>query len=347
MTSREMLRAAGSASALFSMEHAFGQAMPLKNLGVAPAGLPVRSRAGRGGTLKFDYVEHCHSLGVGVVEMRAIAADEAPGFRRKMEAYHMRAIGNVPLPRDASGVEAFEAGIKASKEAGVIGIHAAMTARRYEEFDTFEAFKTNFERCQKMVALAEPILRKHQMPLFLENHKGWRSAEQAAWIKRMGSEWIGVHFDFGNNVALCEDPMETLRNLLPYARACHIKDMAVEPYEDGFLLSEVPLGEGFLDLKGMVAMLQKKDPNIPLDLEMITRDPLKIPIFTKKYWATFDDTYSPLPGRDVARVVEIVAKHGSKSLPKTTGLSPEAALRLEDECINKSIAWAKANLNVG
>jgi len=197
-----------------------------------------------------------------------------------------------------------------------------------------------------MVQLAEPVLRKHQMRLNLENHKGWRSAEQAAWLRKLGSEWVGVHFDFGNNVSLCEDPMDTLKNLLPYAHACHIKDMAVQPYEDGFLLSEVPLGEGFLDIKGMVGILQRKDPNIPLDLEMITRDPLKIPIYTKKYWVTFDDSYSPLPGRDLAKVMEILQKKSAKSLPKISGLSQEAALKLEDDCINKSIGWAKTNLNL-
>ena len=176
-----------------------------------------------------------------------------------------------------------------------------MTGRRYEDMNTLEDFRQNFERCQKSIALAEPVLRKHRMRLGIENHKGWRSAEQAAWLKRVSSEWVGVHFDFGNNVSLCEEPAATLRNLLPYTFACHIKDMAVEPYEDGFLLSEVPLGEGFLDIKGMVATLRQKDPNMAFDLEMITRDPLKIPIFTDKYWVTFDDSYSPLPGRDVAQ----------------------------------------------
>jgi len=341
-----MLRAAGSASALLATDQAFGQAMPLKNLGVAPAGLPIRSRAGRGGTIKYDYIEHCHDLGVGVIETRAIAPEQAQSFRQKMEAYHMRAIADVPLPRDEAGVAQFDAQVKAAKDAGIIGLHAAMTGRRYEDFDSFEAFKENFDRCQKTVQLAEPVLRKRQMRLNLENHKGWRSAEQAAWLRKLGSEWVGVHFDFGNNVSLCEDPMETLKNLLPYAHACHIKDMAVQPYEDGFLLSEVPLGEGFLDIKGMVGILQRKDPNIPLDLEMITRDPLKIPIYTKKYWATFDDTSSPLPGRDLARVMEILQKKSAKSLPKTSGLSPDAALKLEDDCITKSIAWAKANLNL-
>src|ERR1043166_6355268 len=161
------------------------------------------------------------------------------------------------------------------------------------------------------------MLRKHRLRLGIENHKGWRSAEQAAWLKRVSSEWVGVHFHFGNNVALCEEPAETLRNLLPYAVACHIKDMAVEPYEDGFLLSEVPLGEGMLDLKTMVRTLRQKNASIPFDLEMITRDPLKIPVFTRKYWATFDDSYSPLPGRDLARVLEIVHKNKPKSpLPR-------------------------------
>jgi sugar phosphate isomerase/epimerase len=237
--------------------------------------------------------------------------------------------------------------VKAAKDTGVVGLHTAMTARRYEQFDAFDAFKKDFERCQATILLAEPVLRRHQVRLGIENHKGWRSAEQAAWLKRVSSEWVGVHFDFGNNVSLCEDPSQTLANLLPYIFACHIKDMAVEPYEDGFLLSEVPLGEGFLDLKGMVAALQKKDPKTPFDLEMITRDPLKIPVFTSKYWVTFDDSYSPLPGRDLARVLDIVRKNKPKSpLPRTTGMSAEAQMKLEDENVGKSIAWARQNLSL-
>ncbi len=69
------------------------------------------------------------------------------------------------------------------------------TARRYEEFDTFEAFKASFERHQRSVELAEPVLRKHKMKLAIENHKGWRAAEHVAWINRLGSEWIGACYD--------------------------------------------------------------------------------------------------------------------------------------------------------
>jgi 3-oxoisoapionate decarboxylase len=346
LTRREMVGAACAASTWLAAKpgHAQAPARQLANLGGAPAGFPVRSRASRGGPKPFDFVEHCHNLGLGVVETRLPGTDAAAikTLRQKVEGYNMRVILDVGYPRDEAGVAAFDASVKAAAECGAISLHAAMTGRRYEDMNSLEEFRQNFERCQKSIALAEPVLRKHRMRLGIENHKGWRSSEQAAWLKRVSSEWVGVHFDFGNNVSLCEEPAVTLQNLLPYTFACHIKDMAVQPYEEGFLLSAVPLGEGFLDLKGMVATLRRKDPKMAFDLEMITRDPLKIPVFTDKYWVTFDDSYSPLPGRDFAKIMQLVDKSRGKSpLPLTTGMSPQAQLKLEDDCISKSIEFAR------
>jgi sugar phosphate isomerase/epimerase len=314
------------------------------NLGAAPTGFGLRRRVD-----PTDLVDVAHNLGLGVVESRLAANDAgAPkALRQKVESYGMRLILDTPLPRSETDVERFDAAVAACKSAGAISLHAAMTQRRYEEFDTFEAFKARFEACQKQVALAEPVLRKHRLKLGIENHKGWRSAEQAAWLKRVSSEWVGIHLDFGNNISLCEDPEDTLANLAPYAVGGHIKDMAVQPYEDGFLLSEVPLGEGVLNLQKWVDTLRMKDRNFPFDLETITRDPLKIPIFTKKYWATFDDSYSPLPGRDVARTMDIIRKNPPKTpLPKTTGLSPADQAKLEDENNRKSIEYARAKLGL-
>jgi sugar phosphate isomerase/epimerase len=340
MTRRELLAGLGAAVVLR------GQDRPLRNLGGARAGFGVVVRA-RGGRAGFDFLEYFHGLGLGVAELGAIAPGEAKTVRQKAEQWGMRILTDLPLPKDSAGLAEYETLVKASKEAGAVGCRAALTARRYETFERYADWKAEFERHQKQVELAEPVLRRNRLSLFLENHKGWRSAEQAAWMKRIGSEWVGVLFDFGNNVSLCEDPMDTLKTLLPYIGACHIKDMAVEPYEEGFLLSEVPLGEGFLDLKGMVSLLQEKNPNTPFDLEMITRDPLKIPVFTQKYWATFDDAGSPLPGRDLARMIELVKKNPPKKpLPHTTGLALDAQLRLEEECVRRSIEWAKTNLKV-
>jgi len=55
MTRREMLHAAGAASGLLSIEQLFLKPVlaqmsvkPMRNMGGAPAGFPVRSRAARG-----------------------------------------------------------------------------------------------------------------------------------------------------------------------------------------------------------------------------------------------------------------------------------------------------------
>ena len=349
MTRRHLLAAGAAALPALLTRRLAAAAAPNLSLGAAPTGFGLHLRAARAANQPADLVDLAHYLGLGCVETRlpAMDAESVKAFRQKLEAIHLRLILDTPLPRDAADVERFDTAVKACKDAGAYSLHAAMTQRRYEEFDTFAAFKTRFEQCQRQIEWAEPVLRKHRLRLGIENHKGWRSAEQAAWLKRVGSEWVGVHLDFGNNISLCETPGQTLENLAPLAVACHIKDMAVQDYEDGFLLSEVPLGEGLLDLAHWVETLRARNPEIPFDLETITRDPLKIPVFTKKYWATFDDSSSPLPGRDLAAVLELVRKNPPKSpLPKITGLTLPEQAKLEDDNNQKSIDYARAKLGL-
>jgi sugar phosphate isomerase/epimerase len=253
----------------------------------------------------------------------------------------------VAPPRTDAAVSDYNTAIAAAREMGAVTTHATFTARRYEEFENFETFKTSFEAHKKSVERAEPILRKHKVRLAIENHNGWRDAELSAWVKQVGSVYVGVCYDFGNNISLCEDPAETYKLLAPLTIYVSFKDMAVAPSEQGFLLSEMALGEGMLDIPGMVKGLQQRDPNMTFALEMITREPLKIPVFTKKYWATFDDSYSPLPGRDLARILEIVHTTKLKQpLTSTAGLSPAQVLKLEDDLIDRSIAYARKNLSL-
>ncbi len=350
-TRRELLLAAASASILLKAQAPAAVPNPQgsRGVGATPTGFKVRMLVNRESKPSVDWIDYCHSLGLGGAETAAppLDAEGISKFRDKVQSYNMHVIFNVKLPVTEADLPAFEAGVKAATQIGAYGLHAAMTQRRYEQFDSFSAFNANFQNNQKTVAMAEPVLKKYKIRLAIENHKGWRSAEQAAWLKKLSSEYVGVHFDFGNNISLCEDPMQTLDTLLPYTFSGHIKDMAVAPYQDGFLLSEVVLGDGFLDLKAMVGKLRKKDPNMAIDLETITREPLKIPVFTDKYWATFDDASSPLPGRDLARILEIVHKNPPKKpLPATAGLSQTDQVKLEDANNLASIVYARNNLGL-
>jgi 3-oxoisoapionate decarboxylase len=339
-----MLAGTASTLAWMSVGDARAETPMLKNMGGEPPGFGHRARAG-----KFDILEHCRGLGLGAVRMNLPSPDleSARALRKKLESYGMRVIISLAPPKEPGAMAAYDAAVRAVSELGAVTTHASFTQRRYEEFDTFDAFKASFERHQRSVELAEPVLRKHKVKLAIENHKGWRAAEHVRWIQRLGSEWVGACYDFGNNISLCEDPAETLRLLAPVTIYASFKDMAVAPYDEGFLLSEMALGEGMLDIPAMVKVLRQKDPNMIFALEMITRDPLKIPVFTRKYWATFDDSYSPLPGRDLARILEIVRTTPPKTpLTTTAGLSAADALKLEDDLINRSIAYARKNLSL-
>jgi sugar phosphate isomerase/epimerase len=347
MTRREILAAAVTVPAWMYVPQTVQAAVPpLRRMGAAPTAFALRNRHKRD---TFDIVNHAHQLGLGSVQTRLAATDPATlkAFRQRVESYDMRAILSTAMPIDDTDVPEFDKAVAACKEAGAVMLHTPMTNRRYEEFKTFEAFKANFDRCQRTIRLAEPVLRKHRIKLAIENHKGWRAAEHAAWIKSIASEWVGICFDFGNNLSLCEDPMETLRLLGPYTIYCHMKDMGVEPYADGFHMSEVVFGQGFLDMPGLVKTLQKQDPEMIFALEMITRDPLKIPVFTDGYWGTFDDTVSPLPGRDLARVLTLVKQNPPKTpLPTIAGLSPDAQVQLEDDLNKRCVDFCRQHMTL-
>jgi sugar phosphate isomerase/epimerase len=164
----------------------------------------------------------------------------------------------------------------------------------------------------------------------------------APLMKRYGGEYLGVCIDWGNNIALLDDPMEVVEALAPFAVNSHIKDMALQEYEDGFLLSEVPLGQGILDLKRMLATIRKARPKVRFSLDMLTRNPLKVPCLTEKYWAPFPERN----GKYLARTIRLVrANRPRKPLQYMDGLDREGQVRTETGNIAQSIAWARENLD--
>ena len=265
-------------------------------------------------------------------------------LRARAEGWEMYVEGDARLPKEKSDVHRFDAEVRTAREAGAEIVRTAMlSGRRYETFDSPEAFRQFAETSWKSLTLAEPVLRRHRVKLAIENHKDRRTAELLDLLKRISSEWVGVCLDTGNNIALLEDPAETVEALARYAFSTHLKDMAVQECEDGFLLSEVPLGEGFLDLKRTVERLLKANPRIQFNLEMITRDPLKIPCLTEKYWVTMPN----VPARELGSALAMVRRHSArKALPRTTGLDPDSQLAMEEKQVKASFAYAHARLGL-
>ncbi len=337
----------GAAAVLFGAEN-----RRRKRLGVCTYSYNIHWRAARDGHpgARFkdtiEFLEYCHQLDAGGIQIGigSKEPDYPKRLRAKAEAYEMYFEGQVTLPQQPSDMDRFDAEIHAAKEAGAGVVRAAMLGgRRYETFDSAEAFRQFAEKSWQSLTLSEPILKKHRIRLAIENHKDRRLPELLELLKRISSEYVGVCVDVGNNIALLEEPMAVVEALAPFAFSTHLKDMAVQEYDEGFLLSEVPLGEGFLDLKKMVAVLQKANPQIQFNLEMITRDPLKIPCLTTKYWATLEAVSAAQLAEALARVRRNAAK---KTLPHTSGLDLDHQLALEDKHVKASLAYGRDELGL-
>ena len=292
------------------------------------------------------FMEYCRKLGAGGVQVSLGRGDDAYVGRVSdaVKSSGMYLEGIVSLPRGESDVARFDAELRTAKECGVTVIRTVMlSGRRYETFDSADEFKEFAERSWQSLVLAKPVAEKHDVRLAVENHKDWRVSELLGILKRIDSPNIGVTLDTGNSIALLEEPHEVVEAYAPYTFTLHFKDMAVSEYDDGFLLSEVPLGTGFVDLARIIKLVRAKRPEANFNLEMITRDPLRVPCLGTKYWATLAD----LPAKELARTLAMVRdKAWKQPLPRITDLAQDEKLAREDENVRASLAYARANLKM-
>jgi sugar phosphate isomerase/epimerase len=284
------------------------------------------------------FLDFCRARGAGGVQLglRVRDADYTARVRKFLDTHHLYLEASLALPRDRGDVERFTAEVKTAKDCGVAVARTVLTTgRRYEVFDSAEGFRAFARQARQSLELARPIAEKHTLKLAVENHKDLRAVELVELIQEKKSDHVGVCVDTGNNIALLEKAQETVDLLAPFAFTSHIKDMAVEEYTDGFLLSEVPLGTGILDMPAICRALRKAQPGIRFNLEMITRDPLKIPCLTRKYWATLEQ----VPAPRLADMLALVRARAAK-LPRISTLSADEKLQREDDNVKASLRFA-------
>ena len=348
-TRRDFLR---SSLALASVAGATAGTSEAKyRMGIGTAAYMQRGRAdqrvepARRFTETLRFLDHCHTTGAAGIQapLTELSDEYAQRIRSKAEEYGMYVEVSARLPKnDSDELEVFERTVRATKAAGGSVIRTVMLGgRRYETFKTLDDWKEFARVSWRSLSRAEPILRRHKVRLALENHKDWRIDEMLKILKRIESEWVGVTVDTGNNMSLLEDPLDTARAFAPYATAVHLKDMGVEAYEDGFLLAEVPFGTGCLDMAAIVKTIQTARPEVRLTLEMITRDPLKIPCLREQYWITM----GRVPGADLAASLSTVKRDG-RPLPLVDQLSEEERFKIEEDNNLACLEYGKAKLGL-
>jgi sugar phosphate isomerase/epimerase len=286
----------------------------------------------------IDLLQHTADIGAAGIQVvvNGWDTDFAKKVREHREKLGLYLEGSIGMPSKAEDVPSFEQTVINAKEAGATILRTVTSAgRRYEAYHSAAEVDDFKKKALESIHWVEPILKRHQVELAVENHKDWTAPELAAAMKGLSSEYVGVTLDFGNSLALTEQPMDVINTLVPYVVSTHVKDMAVEEYEDGFLLSEVPLGKGFIDLEKAFALCIKQNPKVNFSLEMITRDPLKIPYRTNEYKAV-------VPSKQID--IKALRKKQSVNPPYVSQLDDEQKLAVEEKNIIECIDYSKKKL---
>jgi sugar phosphate isomerase/epimerase len=355
MTTRRDVMLGGAALAAASAMPAFAAASsndlrPKSPLGVAQTALGhyFRKQRGdapgvRGPADPVATVDYVRSLGGGGLQMAIPLDTDVKKLRRALDHHGMFFEGDIRLvDHPGDDTAAFEKGLRMYKALGAPCVRTVcFVGRRYETFTTLQQYKDWKANALAVLDVCVPIADRVGIPLAMENHKDRVVDEEVEVLRKYSSANFGALVDFGNNLSMCDDPMDVVTKLAPYVKSCHMKNMGVTNYADGFLMSEVLFEDGFMDIPAMWAVLKKANPKLLPMHELITRDPLKVPVLTDKYWVTWPDR----PAQFLADTIRLVtANQSTKPLPVISTLAPEAQLAAEENNNIRCFDWARKAL---
>ena len=346
------LSAAGSALVLGSAgSQAQDPRVPRTKMGIVTYAFGIHQKnhwAGRheGLSPALALLEESRDLGAaGIqVDLGPQDAPHAKELRARSESYGMYIEASVILPKSQEDLERFDQSISVAQAAGASFARTTiMPGRRYEEFKSLDEFHEAERRGIQSLLWAKPVLARRRFHLAVENHKDQRIGEKLSMLDGLDSQWIGMCVDVGNSFTLMEDPLEVARRFAPRALTVHFKDQAVQANPDGFWFADVPLGEGFLNLPELVRILRSAKPDIHLNLELITRDALNVPVLKDEFWGSLPY----VPARELARTFRVVQSQGAqKPFVKVSSLPVEQQLALEASNVRQSLAYARDQLGL-
>ena len=191
------------------------------------------------------------------------------------------------------------------------------------------------------------------LKLAVENHKELLCWQTRQVIEGAGKEFVGSYMDTGNPVFVMEDPMETVETLGPVAVSFHLRDSVIYETKNGAAVQWVPLGEGVLDFKALVAKARQLCPNVNVHIKPITgRKPAVMAYLDQQWMKDWQDVKASSLARFIA-----LAKNGRpydremviEDIPGQQRPEPyQAALRYQQqEHMERSVEYGKKVLDLG
>jgi 3-oxoisoapionate decarboxylase len=187
----------------------------------------------------------------------------------------------------------------------------------------------------------------------IENHKELQAWETRQVIETAGKEFVGSYLDTGNPVFVAEDPMTTIEELGPLAVSFHLRDSVVYEHPEGVAVQWVPLGEGTVDFKAIVARAAEILPaNVYIYCKPITaRPPVVIPVYSEEFWSKW---FPRARSRDLGRFLALARRGRPYDKPHieadVTGARERYmdALKVQQlDHMERSLEYCKKTLGLG
>jgi len=180
----------------------------------------------------------------------------------------------------------------------------------------------------------------------VENHAGdMHSKELVELIEKAGPDFVGATIDTGNSTWTLEDPVETFRNLSPYAVCSGIRDSMVWPSEKGVKVQWTAMGEGCVDMGTLFKEWGEQCPETPVQIETISGFAREFPYLEKDFWPP----YSTIRADDYSRFLAL-ARRGKTLSPFSAPNGVDKKKAQQDYQLSeleKSFSYCRKKLGMG
>ncbi len=200
---------------------------------------------------------------------------------------HLETGGGAILPKTADGlpqvISVLRKNIERAAAMGSPIVRALLAGDRYSMPDG--PVVQHIETAVKILREVRSQAMDAGLKIGIENHKELQAWETRQLIETAGKEFVGSYLDTGNPVFVAEDPLTTVEELGPYAVSFHLRDSVVYEHPDGIAVQWVPLGEGTIDFKALVARAAAILPSVHIYCKPITaRPPVVLPVYSHEFW---------------------------------------------------------------
>lgn len=191
------------------------------------------------------------------------------------------------------------------------------------------------------------------LKIAIENHKELQAWQTRELIVAAGTDFVGSYLDTGNPVFVAEDPMTTVEELGPLAVTFHLRDSVVYEHADGVAVQWVPLGEGTVDFRALVARASELMPaGVRIHCKPITaRPPVVLPVYDAQWWAEW---FPQARSKDLGRFLALARRGKPYDRPHLTADVPELRERYMDalraqqlEHVERSLDYCRKGLDLG